>query len=287
MPDRGNKAHNGAIIYRGSCGGTASYEDGSGTTMTKAWLNQEERGSPSLMYLITWLTLNAGYTVGRVLLYPICLYFLLFLPKARQASKAYLEIVSGHQIGLFHIFCHFHVFSATILDRLFFVSGELDDYQIDLHGVEVFDDLLANNRGAVLLGAHIGSFEVLRSLARTHPNVRLKVLMHTENAQATGEVFHNLNPELARMVIPLGQPDSILKAKDFLDSGGFIGVLGDRITAGDKIIEVEFFSKLAGLPLGPHILAMALEVPVIFFCGLYHSKKHYANRVSKFYKINS
>ena len=250
--------------------------------MSKSWQQQKERGSKSLMHVITWLTLNLGYFAGWFLLYPICIYFVCFIPKGRAASKQFLKIALRREIKLRDVFRHFLTFAATILDRVYFVSGKLDKFSFDINGAEVFDEFLARKSGAILLGGHLGSFEVLRCLAQNRPDIKLKVMMYVENSKSTGAIMHHLNPELARMVIPLGQPDSILRAKEFLDEGGFIGILGDRISAGDKTAMVNFMGHSAALPLGPHILSTLLEVPTIFFCGLYNKKQHYQIYFEKF-----
>ena len=57
-------------------------------TAQPAWLAQRERGSRPLIWLIVKLTLLLGRGVGRVLLYPICTYFLLFSGLARRAFAA-------------------------------------------------------------------------------------------------------------------------------------------------------------------------------------------------------
>ena len=55
--------------------------------MSGAWLEQRERGSLAAMRLITWITLTLGRRIGRALLYPICLYFIVFSPRASSASR--------------------------------------------------------------------------------------------------------------------------------------------------------------------------------------------------------
>jgi acyl-CoA synthetase (AMP-forming)/AMP-acid ligase II len=66
-------------------------ERGGRVTAQPAWLAQRERGSRTLIWLIVKVTLLLGRSVGRVLLYPICTYFLLFSGRARRASRAYLR----------------------------------------------------------------------------------------------------------------------------------------------------------------------------------------------------
>jgi len=68
-------------------------------TAQPAWLAQRERGSRPLIWLIVKVTLLLGRGVGRVLLYPICTYFLLFSGRARRASRDYLGRALAHPPG--------------------------------------------------------------------------------------------------------------------------------------------------------------------------------------------
>ena len=74
-------------------------------TATPPWLLQKERGSPSLMRFIAFVGLAAGRTAGRVLLYPICAYFVVFSKSARAASMNFLARVRQRpcQIGRAHV----------------------------------------------------------------------------------------------------------------------------------------------------------------------------------------
>lgn len=233
------------------------------------WLKQRERGSGFLIRLIAWIALTLGRPAGRFLLYPICGYFISCSPTARRASRHYLGRVLGRRARLIDAFRHYHCFAATILDRVFFLTGRFGGYDITVHDA----DLL--RPGCILLGAHLGSFEVMRSLAINKRQLPLKVLMHTGNSQRLNAVIDALNPEIARSVLPLGRTDTMLRVKEWLDEGGMIGILGDRITHGDKLMPVPFLGGTAHLPAGPLLLAGVLKAPVVLFFGIYRGGRRY------------
>ena len=66
---------------------------------------------------------------------------------------------------------HFFTFACVLLDRIFFLGGRSEAYALDAHGVEALTALLAQGRGCVLLGAHLGSFDMLRAFGRNAPVV--------------------------------------------------------------------------------------------------------------------
>lgn len=243
--------------------------------MGEVWQAQEERGSTVLVRLIAWIALKVGYGAGRMLLYPICLYFLVFSVKARKASADYLRRVLARAPGLRDLFRHYFCFAATILDRPYFLTGRFDTYDIRVHGEDVLQALVDSGRGGILMGAHIGSYEVLRCLAHRRGDIDLKVMMHTETTQRIGRILNELNPEYANHVIGLGRPDSVIRAYDCVSRGGFVGILADRNTKGEKCISVPFLGDEAVFPMGPMMLAGAAKCPVIAFFPIYRGGRRY------------
>lgn len=243
--------------------------------MSRNWLGQQERGSLFLMRLITWIALNIGRPATRLLLVPISLYFLLFSGKARRASRLYLCRALEREPGWLDVYRHYFCFSATILDRLYFLSGRHAAFDIEVHGIEPLLAYLQRGQGCVLLGAHLGSFEVLRTLAVQFGKVPFAMLMHTDNAHKMNAIIDGLNPEMASSIIAMGSPDGLLRAREVIDAGGIIGMLSDRVRPGDKTLPCQFFGLDAALPDGPLAFASIMHAPVLLCLGLYRGKQRY------------
>lgn len=243
--------------------------------MRASWQEQPERGSRLLMRFIAWLSLSVGRPVGRALLYPICAYFFVFSKTARESSREYLSTLLGRRATLWQVFRHYHTFSCVILDRPLLLSGRLDDFDIAIEGDGLFDSELIKEKGCLLLGAHLGSFDVLRALGLIDRGLPIKIMMYPDNSERIMAIINAINPAVASEVIALGRPEAMLQAKQHLSRGGMIGLLGDRITRGDKLVPTTFLDRAAELPAGPMLLAGILNVPVIFFCGLYRGGKRY------------
>ncbi len=239
------------------------------------WTRKAERGSPFLMRLMTRLTLGLGWHVGQALLYPITAYFVLSSPASRAASRQFLAAALGRRPTWRDVFRHHLTFASTILDRLFLLTGRTAGYDIQVQGLDEIVRRIADGRGCLLLGAHIGSFEVLRALAERGCPVPVKVLMYGANAARVNAVLNALNPALAASVIQLGTPDAFLRVRDALAAGELVGMLGDRAIDGDKVIRVGFLGRDARLPAGPMLLASALAAPVILFSGVHVGSRCY------------
>ena len=252
-----------------------------------AWLAQRERGSRPLIWLIVKVTLLLGRGVGRVLLYPICAYFLLFSGRARRASRDYLRRVLGRRPGWRDLFAHYHCFALTILDRVLLLTGRDDQFDCRVEGIEVLRSALAQGRGCLLYGAHFGSFDVLRALGFAESPVAVNVLMHEDNAEKLNSVLAALNREMPQQVIPLGRAETMLKVAEALSRNEIVGLLADRIVAGDKMLRCDFLDGAASFPEGPFILASVLKAPVVLFSAVFCGGRQYRVRFEAFADVQA
>ena len=248
-----------------------------GTKASEAdrWTTLPERGTPASLRVIAWIAVHIGRGAARLLLYPVTLYFLITARAARRISYQYLKRVRGGLDHCWHVFRHFHCFAATILDRVYLLRGEFERFRITVHGKELLQHQIETGKGSILLGSHLGSFEVLRALGVMQRGFPLKVLMDTVHNQNITRFFDALNPKIAGTVIAPDRPDTLIRVKESLDNGYFVGMLGDRVFGGDKTTQCQFLGAPATFPAGPILLAAMMRCPVILFFGLYRGGNRY------------
>jgi len=219
--------------------------------------------------------LTLGRRAARLLLYPVCVYFLLFSPSARAASTKYLRKVLGHEPGLADAFRHCHTFAATLLDRVFLFNDQYARFDVRVHGEEILRGMMADGRGCFLMGAHMGSFEIIRALGRLNTQVRISLVMYAENARKFNSVLAAVNPKLALQVIELGKVDSMLKVERALERGEIVGMLGDRTFRDEGTAAFRFLGEAAHFPTGPFRVAAMLQRPLVLMFGLYRGGNRY------------
>jgi predicted LPLAT superfamily acyltransferase len=248
-----------------------------GTKASEAdrWVGLQERGTPASLELIAWIALRLGRWIARLLLYPVILYFLITADAARRASYEFLKCVRGRSIHWWHVFGHFYYFAATILDRVYLLRCEFERFRVAIHGRELLQRQIETGKGGILLGSHVGSFEVLRTLGVMNRGFPLKVLMDTAHNENITRFFHGLNPTIASTVIAPDRPDTLVRVRESLDRGCFVGMLGDRVFGADKTTQCQFLGAPATFPAGPIVLAAMMRCPVILFFGLYRGGNRY------------
>ena len=234
------------------------------------WARRPERGSPALVRFMAWLSLAIGRTASRIPLRAIALYFFLSSPAARAASREYLTRCLGHEPRLAERFAHFMAFATTVHDRLFFLQERDNAFEVDVVGPEKLP-----KTGALLFGAHLGSFEALRAAGLRHGHRRVTMAMYEENARQLNGILAALSPGMLRDIVPLGHAGSMLALNERLEAGDLVGVLADRTLGSEPTLQVDFLGEPAAFPTGPMRMAAALRQPVFMMVGLYLGGNRY------------
>jgi predicted LPLAT superfamily acyltransferase len=240
------------------------------------WATSPERGSTTLLKVMTFLSLRLGRRVGRCLLYLIAVYFFLFAPTARRHAREYLRLALGRAPTAIDRFRQVFSFASTILDRLYLVNERLELFAVSIEGEELMRERVRCGGGAFLMGAHLGSFEIMSALAQHRQGLRVAMAMYEENARKINAMLRAVNPAATRPeIITLGQIEAMLRIRECLDQGVFVGMLGDR-TLGDQPAHlVSFLGRPALFAMGPMRAAAILRRPVIFMVGLYRGANRY------------
>lgn len=234
------------------------------------WTRRPERGSLFLVRFMVWFSLAVGRPVSRVLMRAIAVYFYLASPSARAHSRAFLARALGREPTLRERFGLMLAFSACTHDRVYFLTGRLDLFDVVVRGA----DLLPAG-GALLMGAHLGSFEALRAAGHGIGHRRVAMAMYEENARRLNHVFAAINPDSLADVVALGHVDSMIELRDRMDRGDLVGVLADRTPGEEPVLRLPFLGDPAAFPTGPMRMAAALRQRVFFMTGLYRGGNRY------------
>jgi len=243
--------------------------------VSAAWRTHEERSTVGTLRLMVWIALHLGRGVARALLLPICLYFLLLAPRARRASRAYLDAALGRRARWTDVYRHLHCFASTILDRVYLLNGRDDRFAVNIVGEDIAHEIVASGRGHIFIGAHLGSFEIMHTVGRVHGGLQTWMVMYEENARKVTAVLRSINPDFNAPVIGLGHIDSMLRIKEALARGECVGLLADRGLHDEKTLDCQFFGRPMPIPLGPFRLALMLGQPVVLTFGLYLGGNRY------------
>jgi predicted LPLAT superfamily acyltransferase len=239
------------------------------------WVTHRERGSMTLLRIMTFLSLRLGRPGGRVFLYLIAAYFFTFAPTARRHARAYLRKALGREPSAADRFRHVLTFATTIHDRVYLMKDRSDLFDISVGGEDLVWNALQAGSGAFLMGAHVGSFDIIRAVGQRQRGLRVAMAMYEDNARRVNAMLTAINPAAKPDVIALGHMDAMLKIQEYLGRGIFVGVLGDRTLGNEATRKVVFLGQPARFPVGAMRAAAVMRRPVIFMIGLYRGGNRY------------
>ena len=260
-------------------------------TQRRGWLDVAEVGSVWGIRFVVLLCSAFGRRSARAFLRVIVFYYVLMNAGARRASRAYFQHVHARSIvvpfagaayqdsgratfGM--VFRHFCTFAEVALDRLLIASGKRTPFEVSSTGRAHLTTLAQQKRGAILLGAHLGSFEAMR-LGASSQSLPINMVVNFSNAQRLQAVLEQLDPSsTTRFISVAGEPlQFVLQIRECIERGEMVAILADRFGADARTSEADFLGGRARFAAGPFILAAALRCPVYLTFGLYGGKNRY------------
>lgn len=245
-------------------------------TTTNHWSLMRERGSLLGLKTIFLFYRYGGRYLAAAMLYPVILYFLISGKTTRNASQKYL--IKMHQQGylaqkptLWMSYKHFLSMGFSALDKVDVWLGNITMDSISHVNYAIFDALLSTNKGALIIGSHLGNLEICRALANDNTSARFNVLVFTEHAQKFNDFINSLNDEVKVNLIEVTEmgADLAIMLQEKIDQGEYVVIAGDRTstTVAGRVIYSEFLGEAAPFSQGPFILAGILKCPVLMmFC---------------------
>lgn len=239
------------------------------------WLAAREKGGVLGMRLVIWLSTAFGRAPARAVVSAVCAYYVLLHGDVRRASRAYLSRLHD-RVTLGMVYRHVRTFGHCALDRLFFLRGRRELFTLESHGTELLREAHEQGRGAVLLGAHLGSFEALRAVGakREYP---INIVGYFRNARMVNAALQAAAPGSLTRVIEIDPDgvDFVLRIKELVQKGEFVAILADRVGLGARTVTADFLGSPARFPAGPFLLAAALRCPVFLTLSTFTQPDRY------------
>ena len=215
----------------------------------------------------------------RLFLYPVVSYYWLSRPLARSSSMEYLQRLHESQgvfskpPGYWQGYKHFLRFGETLLDKLLAIGGNYPTGKVDLSEQKTIWNELEENRGCLIVTAHLGCLELMQSASTWERKFKINILVHTEHATSFNRILKRINPDAGvnfLQVTGFNAPAAMMLA-DRIAAGEIIAIAGDRVpTSGERMVKVPFLGKPAPSPTGPYMIASLLACPAYAMVCMRH-----------------
>jgi predicted LPLAT superfamily acyltransferase len=226
--------------------------------------------------LLRWGVLNMPLWVEPTVLSTWAVVFLLWGP-GRRGVIANLKVILPGSTAIGNFFRCYRVFwnfANVIADNVRFKELRVGpDWEFS--GKEHFEELQSGKTGAIILTAHMGSYDLAAQLFAEISRRPLVMVRAPETDPETREYEEELHgrtvPEGLKVDFSTRASDLALDLLHALQRGELIAIQGDRVTPGITALPGKLFGENTKFPAGPFALAMAARVPVyplfIVRCG--------------------
>lgn len=193
--------------------------------------------------------------------------FAVGLPERRRAVRENLRWVRGpvgrwqerrEVLGTFVSYAH------CLAEALAEGRPEAESCRISRRGSEHLEAELARGRGAILVTAHTGPWDVAARLLRDGLGADVVIAM-TKEPDPRARAFHDAIRERSgvRVAHVGAHPVDALPLLRHLKNGGVVAAQLDRGAPSGRVLSVELFGRGFTVPEGPFRLAALAGVPIV------------------------
>lgn len=185
--------------------------------------------------------------------------------KDREAVRGNLKLILPQEscLGINkktrNVFRNFGRYLVEFFRMKRHVSKSFIDKKIKIHNMNRIDEVLKKGRGAILLTAHIGNWELGAAVLSSFGYSLLAIaLPHKESI--VNNLFNEQRQSTGVHVVPV--QFAIRKCLEQLKSNKIVAILGDRdFNSSGEILD--FFGKKVSLPKGTALLSIKTQAAII------------------------
>ncbi|WP_321389645.1 DUF2062 domain-containing protein [uncultured Desulfuromusa sp.] len=214
-----------------------------------------------------YLMIRLGGRRGAYIpLYVVVFYYVL-LPSVRKKCHHYLAR-RFPQAGAWRRFWNSYRMTLelgkVLVDRALVGILGPEQIHVELQGKPELLQVLAENKGVILVNAHVGCWQVAMS-ALGFMKTPVNLLMQREDGDIDRHYFEHAGIECPyRIIDPRGDLGGVLKMVEVLKRGEVLSVMGDRMLGEDRNgVDVEFMGGTVTMPFSAYKLASATGAPIV------------------------
>ncbi|WP_291528462.1 acyltransferase [Bacteroides sp. UBA939] len=226
------------------------------------------------IYMIRYLGIKAAY--GFLTL--IVLYFIPFAPKATKSIWQYSRRIlkRNHRDSIHLLLMNYYRLGQILIDKVAIGNGMINKYHFQFNHYQEFLGILDSGQGVVMIGAHIGNWEIGTPFFNDYSK-RMNVVMYDAEFQKIKDILKKNGQKQPYKIITVNEDNlaHIFQITEALNNKEYVCFQGDRYLNADKLLTCTFMGQEASFPIGPFLLATRMKVPVVFYFAMREVKQTY------------
>lgn len=245
-----------------------------------SWSGKSKGGKFGYVFFILLLK----YTNIKIVYFFIRLvafYFLIVSNK--NPIRYYFEKIHGYGKlkTIVSIYQNYYLLGQVLIDKISVLSGYKNPFTYDFEGEEFLRKMAEDKKGGLLIGAHIGNWEIAGQLLK-RIDIKVNIVMYEAEHKSIKAIYNKYNIVNNATIIPIKDDFShLFKIKNAFEKHELVVMHGDRFLDNTKTITINFMNKPAKFPVGPFYLASKYKVPISYVYALKETPTHYHFFASK------
>ena len=217
----------------------------------------------------------AGATPAYILLFPVTLFYLLIDKAGRNGIKSFYKNLPNTKPTLRNIYRNYYYFGMSLVDRVIFLTLKKIPFKYEYINEEYISKALEPKKGAILLSAHIGNWDVAGNLLKDRLSVPINAVMFQNEKEGIKESLQDVESKRKFKIIPIktDSPETMIAIRNALSKNELVCLHGDR-SVDAAGVEVNFLGEKALFPNGAFSIAAVTDCPII---PVFITKKGFGN----------
>lgn len=214
--------------------------------------------------LIKWLGIKPAY----VFLCFVVIYFIPFAPKPTASTWRYCRKILkyGRWKSVRMLWLNYYRLGQVLIDKVAIGNGMVSKYHFEFDNYSRFLSVLNRQGGVVVLGAHVGNWEIGAPFFDDYGK-RMNIVMYDAEYRKIKEILEKNAATKNYKVIPVNRDTitHVFEIEDALNKGEYVCFQGDRFVDAGRTLHSSFMGEEAAFPAGPFQVAARMGKDVIFY----------------------
>jgi predicted LPLAT superfamily acyltransferase len=236
----------------------------------------KSKGTPLGYQFFVVVLRTFGVYPAYFFLYIVVIYYFLF---SRETTK-HIYNYFHHRIGygkvksFLKVYVNYHLLGQMLIDKVALMSG-LSKITSESFGADNLRKIVGEKRGGILLGAHLGNWEIAGHYLMNYGDT-INILVYDREHEQIKQYLENVTGGRKFNMIPIKDDLShIYEIGEALGRNEIIATTADRFLEGSRTLTSKFFGEEARFPQGIFQIIKTFRAPYSFVYGVKKSAQHY------------
>lgn len=237
----------------------------------------KSKGTPFGYRIFVAVIKKFGVLPAYLLLRLVAFYYFLFSWGSSKIiynfyrSKLHL----GRLKSLHKLYRNYYIFGQTLIDKIAVMAVSENRFTYNFDGEHILREITAQQKGGMLISAHIGNWEIAGFLLK-RLNTKINIVIFDGEHEKIKQYLESVTgSHSAKFIIIKNDLSHIYEISAALKNNELVCMHADRFVEGNKTLTTNFLGQPAKFPLGPFLLAAQFKVPVSFVFAMKETNLHY------------